>query len=137
MPLLPLLLAAACTTSDPPAVALGQSKCQRCSSVILQLEWAAAASDRAGGFHLYDDPGCLMADLPQQSPGGVFFQDRTGSGEWIDGGDVWLARSPAFRSPQNQGWAAFKTFAAAQDAIAQAGSGDVMRFDKALANKPR
>ncbi len=116
-----------------PEVVVGVSTCHRCRSIIKDLRWAAADSADTG-TRLYDDPGCLLATRRDEGSGasGVVFQDRTTSRGWISASEVWLARSAAFHSPQGSGWAAFPTFAAAQDAITAAGSGEIVRFGEAI-----
>lgn len=132
-----LSLAAACDNGTfEPALQLGVSKCHRCGSTIHDRTWAAA--DRAGTEErLYDDPGCLLeVHRAGAGAGPVLFQDRNDTGRWISGDDVWLARSGAFASPRGSHWAAFASFADAQDAVTAAGHGDILRFAEALSSSP-
>lgn len=140
MPLLLCLLIAGvgCDRgSFEPNLEVGVSTCHRCQSIIEQRAWAAA--DRHGGsIRLYDDPGCLFAT--QRNDGitddDALFQDHGGSGRWLAAGDAWFAWTQAFKSPQGFGWAAFPSFAAAQDAVTNAGSGRIVRFAEARSAPP-
>lgn len=133
-----LVVAAGCQPAAlDPQLELGVSTCHRCGSVIEQRAWAAA--DRRGDdVRLYDDPGCLFAtrrDEGLTQPDAVF-QDHGGSGRWLPADAAWFAWTKAFESPQRHGWAAFPTFAAAQDAVTSAGSGRIVRFAEALNTVP-
>jgi hypothetical protein len=119
-----------------PALRIGVSKCDRCGSTIRDRSWAAA--ERVGTEErLYDDPGCLL-DVHRGGTGGetVLFQDRNGTGRWLSSDEVWLARSEVFPSPRGSHWAAYATFADAQDAVTAAGHGDILRFPEALRFSP-
>ncbi len=116
-----------------PDIEVGVSTCHHCDGVIRDLSWAAA--DRGDGeVRLYDDPGCLLATHRVQGSVArqAAFLDRGGSGRWIAADEVWLARSSAFQSPQGTGWAAYASFAAAQTAVTDAGSGQIVRLGEAL-----
>jgi hypothetical protein len=130
-------LALACDTSTfEPSLQLGVSKCHRCGSTVRDAVWAAA--DRADGEErFYDDPGCLL-EVHRAGGGGhpVLFRDHEGSGRWVPSDEVWLAHSDAFPSPHGSHWAAFTSFADAQDAVTAAGRGNIVRFAEALQFSP-
>ena len=130
-----LMTIAACQGKDAPQLTLGSSACHTCQSLIRHLQWAARDRGSSGEIRLYDDPGCLLSNLKSESSKGtaVVFQDHDGGGAWIKAADVWLAKTGE-ASPQGYGWAAYKSFAAAQDAVTAAGKGEIQRWSEVLAN---
>ncbi|MCW5954730.1 MAG: hypothetical protein KIT69_20950, partial [Propionibacteriaceae bacterium] len=50
---------------------------------------------------------------------------------WIAADDAWFAALPGAETPHGAGWTAFASFGAAQDAVAQAGSGEILAFAQA------
>lgn len=133
-----LLFIAGCNPAAiEPQVEWGVSTCHRCGAVISERIWAAA--DRSGGaIRLYDDPGCLFQTRRREAavtPDAVF-HDHTGADVWLRGADAWFATTPATRSPRDFGWAAYASFAAAQDAVTAAGTGRIVRFAEAMQAVP-
>jgi hypothetical protein len=79
----------------------------------------------------FDDPACLFDALRAEAaaPTAIRFRAHDGSG-WLAGAGAWFARSPA-TAAHGSGWAAYPSFAAAQDAVASGGSGEILSFDQA------
>lgn len=125
---------AACDRSKiEPQIEWGVSTCHRCNSVISSPIWAAA-DRRQGTVRLYDDPGCLFATLRAEGSTSTdaVFHDHLASGQWLNAADAWFATSNLSKSPQGFGWAAYPSFAAAQDAVTAAGTGRIVRYAEAL-----
>ncbi len=116
-----------------PPLEVGKTSCARCSRTITDQKWAAAeiVGERV---KIYDEPGCLFEarrSKPKRS-GPAVFLDHSGSGTWLSESEAWFGQAPTLASPAGHNWAAFPTFAAAQDAVTEAGSGRIVRFDEAL-----
>jgi hypothetical protein len=79
----------------------------------------------------FDDPACLIGALRAEpaEPALIRFHDHDRDA-WLAPGATWFART-AVTAPHGSGWAAYASFAAAQDAVATAGSGEILPFDQA------
>lgn len=126
------VLTAACQRTEPAWTppAYGTDKCAACGAVIAASRYAAQLQRADGAVLSFDDPVCLMRTQKGEAPGAVRFHDEREDG-WSDGTRAWFARVPGQTSPKGEGWAAFSGFAAAQDAVAGAGSGEILPFDQA------
>jgi len=125
----------ACTadpTSIPATIQYGKDKCNRCGHVIQDSRFAAQYSLSDGTVKKFDDPGCLVLSLTAEtaSPSHVRLHAYKGD-QWLDASGAWLARTPAIVSPRGYGWAAYATFGAAQEAVTDAGDGELLRFNDA------
>ncbi len=136
--LLGALLLAACRGGEaPPAIAYGAQTCAECAQVIAERRFAAHFRTAGGETRAFDDPGCLLAALRKQDGNAqaVFFQDFAADG-WIAADDVYLVRVPGVDTPRHHGWVAHADFSAAQDAVTNAGGGEVLRFSEAREKLP-
>ncbi len=129
---LALLLAGCSRGGDanaPPVY--GTTTCAACQSVIAAPRQAAQLVRADGTVLSFDEPACLFRALRAEStaPRAIRFH---GEGDaWIAAGEAWFAALPGASTPHGTGWTAFPSFAAAQDAVAQAGSGEILAFDQA------
>lgn len=128
-----LLALAGCQrgSSDMPDPAYGSAKCAACGRLIDDPHFAAQYRLADGTVKSFDDPACLFDALRTDSaaPSAIRFRADDGSG-WLAGPATWFARSPA-TATHGSGWAAYPSFAAAQDAVASGGSGEILSFDQA------
>jgi nitrous oxide reductase accessory protein NosL len=128
------LLLLGCSRSDDalPQPAWGSATCAGCAAVIGERRHAAQLQRADGTVLSFDDPACLLRALRAEAhpPRAVRFHGPA-DGEWIDASVAWFAKVPGQATPHGENWAAFPSFAAAQDAVAQAGSGEILPFDQA------
>ena len=112
-------------------IAYGSATCARCESVIRDPAFAAQSRYAGGRVKVFDDPGCLVKSLADESepPRHMFFRDHTAE-KWLASGEVWFASTAKAASPQKYGWAAFSDFGAAQDAVGRAGGGEILQFEQ-------
>jgi hypothetical protein len=117
--------------SDMPEPAYGSAKCSACGALIDDPHFAAQYRVADRTVKSFDDPACLFDGLRAESvaPSAIRFRAHDGSG-WLAGDGAWFARSPS-TTAHGSGWAAYPSFAAAQDAVASAGSGEILSFDQA------
>lgn len=114
-----------------PEPAYGSAKCAGCGALIDDPVFAAQYRLADGTVKSFDDPACLFDALRTESgpPGPIRFRAHDGSG-WLAGESAWFARSPSTLA-HGSGWAAYPSFAAAQDAVASGGSGEILSGDQA------
>lgn len=67
---------------EPRPVRLGEDRCARCRTTILDESFAAERVLEGGEKRLYDDPGCLLAEMASDRSGALFFSDFE-TGEWV------------------------------------------------------
>lgn len=128
------LLLAGCTSGGDslPEPAFGTATCAGCGAVIAAPRHAAQYQRADGTVQAFDDPGCLFRALRAeiQPPRAIRFHGA-GDGEWIEASTAWFALVPGQTTPHGDNWAAYPSFAAAQDAVAQAGGGEILPFEQA------
>lgn len=130
---LALVLAGCTRGGDPlPEPAFGSATCVTCNAVIVAPRHAAQFQRADGMVLSFDDPACLFRALRAevQAPGAIRFHGPA-DGEWIEASAAWFATVPGQTTPHGENWAAYPSFAAAQDAVAQAGGGEILPFDQA------
>ena len=124
-------------SADLPSPRYGSETCAVCTAAIGDPRFSAQYQSSAGAVKSFDDPACLFAALETETdkPTAIRFHayDRD---SWLAPGDVWFARTPA-TAAHGSGWAAYSSFAAAQDAVSAAGSGELVSFDEAKARVRR
>lgn len=128
-----LALAACQRAADPlPEPAFGSAPCATCQATIAAPRFAAQLQRADGTVLSFDDPACLFVALRAEAapPLAVRFHDTTADG-WIAAEQAWFARVPGQATPHGDGWAAYASFAAAQDAVAGGGSGEILPFAQA------
>lgn len=123
--------------ADIAAPAYGEARCATCRGVITDAHFAAQYRLPDGSVQSFDDPACLFEALRGggAAPNLIRFHDH-GTDSWIDGPTAWFARTPA-TTAHGSGWAAYPSFAAAQDAVTAAGSGEILSFEQARATLRR
>ena len=121
---------------DVAAPAYGEAKCAACGAVIDEPRFTAQYRLADGTVKSFDDPACLFDALRTESgaPQLIRFRDSS-SDTWLDSA-AWFARTAA-TAPHGSGWAAYPSFAAAQDAVTTAGDGEILSFDQATATVRR
>jgi hypothetical protein len=133
--LLLCVLICACQQAPAPkpvAIAYGKDICGTCDDVIKDRRFAAEYIMAGDAVKKFDDPGCLFRALRNEpnAPGAVYFQ-HVDKEEWVGDKQVWLATTPRIASTQGYNWAAYGSFAEAQDAVASAGGGQILPFAQA------
>ena len=126
------LSVAACSRSESWKVpAFGSDTCRTCNAVIATPRFAAQLQRADGMIVSFDDPACLLRALSAAAdpPRVVRFQTESVDG-WVEGREAWFARVPNLATPHGDGWVAFSSFGAAQDAVAVAGGGEILPFDQ-------
>jgi hypothetical protein len=113
------------------AIAYGEATCARCGAVIRDAAFAAQSRFSGGRVKLFDDPGCLLLSLGEEAeaPRHVFFRHHAAD-RWIAGADAWFVKTPKTESPQKHGWAAFASFAEAQDEVTGGGGGEILPYEQ-------
>jgi hypothetical protein len=113
--------------------AYGTATCAACGDVINAPRSAAQyrLPDAAGTVKSFDDPACLFDALRGEpaAPTVIRFRAYDDMG-WLVAKDTWFARTPATLG-HGSGWAAYPSFAAAQEAVTVAGSGEILSFEQA------
>ena len=136
---IPLLLAGvigtACQSAPAPKpvdIAYGEDICGTCDDVIKERRFAAEYVMAGNVVKKFDDPGCLFRALrAEPDPPTVAYFQHVDKEQWISDKDVWLATTPNIKSTHNFNWAAYGSFAEAQDAVAAAGGGQILPFAQA------
>lgn len=115
-----------------PEPTWGSTTCAGCAAVIGERRHAAQLQRADGTVQSFDDPACLFRALAAapQAPRVILFHGP-GADEWIEASTAWFARVPGRATPHGEGWEAFASFAAAQDAVTQAGGGEILPFAEA------
>ncbi len=134
--LLALLLAACERGGTLPEPDYATATCAQCEQRIARRD--AAQFQRADGTVVsFDRPICLFRALRAEAdePRAIRVHDA-GDG-WIAAEDAWFATVPAPAGGDEVYWAAFPSFGAAQDAVAQAGRGEILPFAQARARVGR
>lgn len=133
---LAVALVAACAprAEGPPRLVLDESVCARCSMLISEPAFAAAYR-LDGRDRLFDDLGCLLADLAEEAAGGAGARVWVGdfeTGAWLAGEEATFVRSPALHTPMGGGLAAVRDRPAAERLAARTGGRMVARFEDLL-----
>jgi hypothetical protein len=106
--------------------------CATCGTVIGDERFAGQYRLSDGTVKSFDDPVCLFRALHQEMGEAVVVRFRAYAGDrWLAGDKTWFARTPSITSPHGAGWAAFASFAEAQDAVTAAGSGEIVSYAQA------
>ncbi len=115
-----------------PAPLADGAACAECSRVIGDARFAAQYRLADGTVKSFDDPGCLFRALRGESAEPTMVRFRAyGDERWLAADQTWFARTPAITSPHGYGWAAFASFAEAQEAVTAAGSGEILPYGQA------
>lgn len=113
--------------------AYGSATCAACGGGINAARFAAQyrLPDAVGTVKSFDDPACLFEALRSEptAPTVIRFRAYDDTG-WLAAADMWFARTPA-TAAHGSGWAAYPSFAAAQEAVTVAGSGEILSFEQA------
>jgi hypothetical protein len=115
-----------------PTPDYGSAACATCQATITAPRFAAQLQRADGTVLSFDDPACLFVALRSEAaaPRHIRFHDAGADG-WIDADAAWFARVPGQATPHAGGWVAYASFAAAQDAVAAGGSGEILPFAQA------
>jgi copper chaperone NosL len=127
-------LAAGCdggSTAAPSEPQYGTDTCARCRSTIKDPRFAAQYLLADGTAKLFDDPGCLVLSLKDETgaAAAIFVHDHDGE-RWLAAADASFAHTSRTETPRGYGWAAHASFGAAQDAVTKAGSGEILGWDQ-------
>ena len=116
-----LLAAGACgvRADGPPQLEVDRTACAHCGMLVSEPVYAAAYRDAGAEPRVFDDIGCLAAELRQATPATrrVWVHDFD-TGEWIDGERAAYVHADTLRTPMGGGYLAFRTRAAAERAAA-------------------
>jgi hypothetical protein len=131
-----VLVLMGCTKTSHDAVAepaYGSATCATCQTVVATPRYAAQIVRDDGTVLAFDTPACLFRALRAESAAPRAIRFHGAGDEWIVATDAWFAALPSGPPAHGGGWTAFPSFGAAQDAVAQAGSGEILAFDQARA----
>jgi hypothetical protein len=119
-------------SAGPAPIAYGEDVCAACDHVISDRRFAAQYIMPGGVVKKFDDPGCLFRILRNEpgQPSAVYFQHFPGE-RWLSSKEVWFAATQGAKSPQGYGWAAYASFAEAQDVVTGTGGGQILPFEPA------
>jgi nitrous oxide reductase accessory protein NosL len=116
-----VLLLAACgaDVTGPPEIVEDRATCSHCGMLVSELTRAAAYRATGHETRVFDDIGCLLAALRQEtaSPITVWLQDADGHG-WLAADDAVFVSSPQINTPMHGGVLAYGNGAAAEQAAA-------------------
>jgi copper chaperone NosL len=136
---LALLTAIGCRVSaeDPPEIVVDRTVCSHCGMLISETLYAAASRAPGTPGRVFDDIGCLLADVRDGSGSDqrFWFHDAA-HGAWIDGTDAVFVKSPDFRTPMGGGLLAYSSPAAAAEAAGRS-DGEVLPSLQVLLRRPR
>jgi hypothetical protein len=80
----------------------------------------------------FDDPVCLVQALEAEPEApAIVYLHAYDTDQWLKATETWLARTSSIAAPRGQGWAAYASFGAAQEAVTTAGNGELLRFEDA------
>ena len=96
------------SAAGPRSVHLGEEECANCHMIVSEAPFAAERVLGVDDVRVYDDPGCLLLELPKDRRGAIYFADAV-TGEWIPGASVRF--EPSAR-PTPMGYALAATTAA-------------------------
>jgi copper chaperone NosL len=88
--------------------------------LVSEPVYAAAYRVAGGEPRIFDDIGCMAAELRREKPGDrrVWLHDFE-TGEWLDGDRAVFVHADALHTPMGGGFIAFGTFAAAERAATE------------------
>lgn len=115
-----LALVAGCTSGPvgPPEIVVDRTACHRCSMLVSEPAFAAAALPAgAESARVFDDAACLFAwtaEEPGAAEARMWFQDALGGG-WLEAAEAVLAVVPGGLTPMGSGVVAFRDGAAARE----------------------
>lgn len=134
---LPLLLASCggkkASGSEPPAIKLGRTVCDRCGMIISEERFAAGIVDSDGNAQVFDDAGEMIATVQEED-----LNDRrvwvhgSPSLDWMDARDAWYVVTMEIPTPMGTGVFPFDTEAAANEFAAEHAA-TVYSWDELLA----
>jgi copper chaperone NosL len=111
------LLTGACasTAGGPPEIHVDRTACSHCGMLISEPVYAAAYVNAPGESRVFDDIGCLLKAVAQET-GSVqrFWFHDAATAAWTDGGAVVFVVSSDLRTPMGGGAIAYVDRAAAE-----------------------
>lgn len=104
--LLTLLLA--CGTRGPRPIALGQETCSHCHMTVVESRFSAQAITTTGKAYVFDDVGCLVNWLTEQSgpPAGAWVWSTIDGEGWLPAAEARYVQSDSLHTPMGSGLAA-------------------------------
>lgn len=110
------LAASACGlgADGPPLIEVDRTACAHCRMLVSDVAYAAAFQVAGAEARVFDDIGCMAAELRQAAGERRVWVHDFGTGEWIDGAGAVFVHAAALRTPMGGGVIAFKTRAAAE-----------------------
>ena len=127
---------AACATraAGPPLIVVDRSACSHCGMLISERIYAAALRTPDGREQVFDDIGCLLRFVRDESiEQSTFWFHDAGDGHWIDGRAAVFVRSTAFHTPMGGGVIASRDLGSAERVAAANGGAVVRSMDALLA----
>jgi copper chaperone NosL len=111
-----LLAAGACgvRADGPPSIEVDRTGCAHCQMLVSDVVYAAALRVAGAEARVFDDIGCMAAELRQAAAERRVWVHDFETGEWIDGDRAVFVHSATLRTPMGGGFVAFKTRAAAE-----------------------
>lgn len=120
------------STASPVEPQYRVDTCAHCGTSIKDPRFAAQYRLPDQSVKLFDDPGCLVRELAREKtpPVEIYFHDFSGD-RWLPASDASFAHTTRTSSPRGYGWAAYASFADAQDAVTSAGGGELLGWGQA------
>ena len=130
-------IAACATRADgPPEIVMDRSACSQCGMLISEPVYAAALRTPDGRGRVFDDIGCLLRAVREDSiENAKFWFHDAGDGHWVDGTVAVFVRSHDLRTPMAGGVIAYSDAGAAERAASKSGGSLVRSVGALLAEK--
>ena len=124
-----------CTSAkldQPPRIRYGEEACHACQMLISEARFAAALTTTRGEAQHFDEIGCLLYALAQQTetPASVWVHDYQ-TDAWLDAASAFFVRSRELTTPMGGGIVAVASEEAATR-LSRDAHGQVVRFDQLL-----
>ncbi len=128
-----LVTGLACAGTGPRPLALGQEPCTHCHMTVLQPEFAAEAVLSTGRTFVFDDVGCLLAWLGEQSerPAALWVWSTVPGEGWLPAEQALYVHAGSLHTPMGSQLAAVRAGTGA-DSLAGALGGELRTWPDLL-----
>lgn len=135
LPLLALVMTAACTTGEPQPIRIGLDRCANCLMGLAQERFAAELVTKTGRARVFDSVECLASyvlfDAEAKDAKTLWVTDHEGPPRMMRVRDAFYLRSDSIHSPMGLGIAAYAN-RATRDAARELLGGAALDWDGVL-----